>query len=126
MLLRLPNQRNFFPKIFDKEKGNKLVQQQINLYLQEIRAKILPLLVGKYVFEMGSDGEPTWKKLQVMPEKATILFHFRRNEENTHYFPTIKYQEQKVPFQYKGAYILSEEPAWLVVEGRVFFFQEKY
>lgn len=116
--------KEFFPKVFDKEKGNKALQEQIELYLKGIRAKILPLLIGKFVFEMGSDGEPTWKKLQVMPEKATILFHFRRNEENTHYFPTIKYRDQKVEFQYKGAYVLSEEPAWLVVEGRVFSFKK--
>ena len=116
--------KEFFPKVFDEAKGNKPLQQQIELYLKGVRAKILPLLVGKFVFEMGSDGEPTWKKLQVMPEKATILFHFRRNDENTHYFPTIKYQDHKVDFQYKGAYILSEEPAWLVVEGRIFSFKK--
>lgn len=114
----------FFPKIFDEEKGNKALQLQISIHLKSIRAKILPLLVGKFVFEMGSDGEPTWKRLEVMPEKASLLFHFRRNEENTHYFPTIKYKDQKVNFQYKGAYILSDEPAWLVVEGRVFSFKK--
>ena len=115
----------FFPKIFDEEKGNKPLQEEIKRYLKERRAKILPLLIGKFVFEMGSDGEPTWRKLEVMPEKASVLFHFRRNEDNTHYFPTIKYQEQKIDFQYKNGYILSEEPAWLAVEGRVFSFKNK-
>ncbi len=115
---------DFFPKIFDKEKGNKGLQSQIEIYIQNIRSKILPLLIGKYVFEMGNDGEPTWRKLEVMPEKATVLFHFRRNEDNTHYFPTIKYKNQKIDFQYKGGYILSDEPAWLVVEGRIFSFQK--
>ncbi len=121
-VLTKPNE--FFPKIFDEEKGNKPLQEEIKRYLKSIRAKILPLLIGKQVFEMGSDGEPTWRRLQVMPEKATILFHFRRNEDNTHYFPTIKYGDQKVEFQYKNAYIISEEPAWLVVEGRIFSFKK--
>ncbi len=116
--------KEFYPKIFDEEKGNKALQQQIEIYLKGIRAKILPLLVGKFVFEMGSDGEPAWRKLEVMPEKASVLFHFRRNEDNTHYFPTIKYKDQKVDFQYKGGYILSDEPAWLVVEGRVYSFKK--
>ncbi|MCF6360499.1 MAG: DEAD/DEAH box helicase [Cyclobacteriaceae bacterium] len=114
----------FFPKVFDEEKGNKALQQQIDIYLKGVRAKILPLLVGKYVFEMGNDGEPTWRKLDVMPEKASVLFHFRRNEDNTHYFPTIKYKDQKVDFQYKGGYLLSDEPAWLVVEGRIYSFKK--
>lgn len=115
----------FFPKIFDEDKGNKPLQEEIKRYLKERRAKILPLLIGKYVFEMGSDGEPTWRKLEVMPEKASVLFHFRRNDDNTHYFPTIKYQEQKIDFQYKNGYILSDEPAWLAVEGRVYSFKNK-
>ena len=114
----------FFPKIFDEEKGSKPLQEEIQRYLKGVRAKILPNLIGKEVFEMGNDGEPTWRKLKVMPEKATILFHFRRNDDNTHYFPTVKYQGQKIEFQYKNAYILSDEPAWLVVEGRVFSFEK--
>lgn len=117
--------KEFFTKVFDEEKGNEPLQEEINRHLKEVRAKILPLLIGKQVFEMGNDGEPTWRKLQVMPDKASILFHFRRNEENTHYFPTIKYNDHKVDFQYKNAYILSEEPAWLVVEGRVYSFKKK-
>ncbi|MCB0496619.1 MAG: DEAD/DEAH box helicase [Cyclobacteriaceae bacterium] len=115
----------FFPKIYDKEKGNIPLQEEINRYLKSIRSKILPLLVGRNVFEMGSDGEPTWHRLEVMPEKATVLFHFRKNEDNTHYFPTIKYDGQKVDFQYRGAYILCEQPAWLVVDGRVFSFEKE-
>ncbi len=116
--------KEFYPKVFDEEKGNKALQEQIEIYLKGIRAKILPLLIGKFVFEMGNDGEPAWRKLEVMPEKASVLFHFRRNEDNTHYFPTIKYKDQKVDFQYKGGYLLSDEPAWLVVEGRIYSFKK--
>lgn len=115
----------FFPKVYDEEKGNEALQEEIDRYLKGIRSKILPLLVGRNVFEMGSDGEPAWRRLEVMPQKATVLFHFRRNEDNTHYFPTIKYGENKVEFQYKGAYILCEKPAWLVVDGRVYSFEKE-
>ncbi len=116
--------KEFFSKVFDQEKGNQTLQELIGQHLKNIRATILPLLVGKLVFEMGSDGEPAWRKLIVMPEKASVLFHFRRNEDNTHYFPTIKYKEQKIDFQYKGGYILSDEPVWLVVEGRIYSFKK--
>lgn len=115
----------FFPKIYDDEKGNEVLKKEIGRYLKGIRGKILPLLVGRNVFEMGSDGEPTWHRLEVMPKKATVLFHFRRNEDNTHYFPTIKYGDHKIDFQYKGAYILCDDPAWLVVEDRVFSFEKE-
>ena len=116
--------KDFFLKVYHPELGNKALQEQINLFLKNTRAAILPLLVGKQVFEMGNDGEPAWRKLEVLPDKATVLFHFRKNEDNTHYFPTIKYHDQKVDFQYKGGYILSETPAWLVVDGRVYSFEK--
>ena len=47
----------------------------------------MPLLMGKNVFEMGSDGEPTFKRINVLPELASILFHFRKNEEKHITFP---------------------------------------
>ncbi|MDQ3392856.1 MAG: DEAD/DEAH box helicase [Bacteroidota bacterium] len=116
---------DFFNKIYNKEKGNLPLQEEIQKYLEKRRSKILNLLGGKMLFEMGNDGEPAWKKIEVLPEKANILFHFRRNEDNTHYFPTIKYQGDKLEFQYKGAYIICHQPAWMVVEGRLFSFNKE-
>lgn len=106
---------DFFLKIYDPEKGDKNLQVTINSYIKTRQAKILSLLDGKMVFEMGRDGEPTWKQLEIANEAATVLFHFRRNEENTHYFPTIKYQGQKLDFQYKNGIIVCDEPAWLLL-----------
>ena len=88
-------------------------------------AKILDLLRHeKQVFIMGKDGEPTWKEIKLAPEKASILFHFRRNEENTHYFPTIKYAGEKLEFQYKDAVLICDEPAWLLLNGVIYSFQK--
>jgi len=115
---------DYFPKIFDQQKGNEALQNEIDAYLERRRAKILENLKGKMVFEMGNDGEPAWRQIEVLKEKATILFHFRRNEENTHYFPTIKHNGQKVDFQYKGAYIICKNPAWMVLAGKLYSFEK--
>ena len=116
---------DFFLKVYDKEKGNELIQQEIDAYLENRRHKILDLLLGKMLFEMSNDGEPAWKQIEVLEEKATVLFHFMRNEENTHYFPTIKYAGQKVDFQYKGAYLVCRHPAWLVVDHKLYSFKKQ-
>jgi SNF2 family DNA or RNA helicase len=116
--------KDFFLKHFNEEEKNRLLQGEISNYMGRLRSRIMEKLVGKRVFEMGSDGEPTWKELIVMPKKATVLFHFRKNSDNTHYFPTIKYEGQKLDFQYKNAYLVCKEPAWLVLEGRVFTFDK--
>ncbi len=113
---------DFFLKVYSKTDGNELIQEEIARYLENRRAKILPLLKDKMLFEMGADGEPTWKQIEVLPEPATVLFHFRRNEEDTHYFPTIKYDGVKVDYQYKGAYILCNQPAFMVLENKLYHF----
>ncbi|MBL3654887.1 DEAD/DEAH box helicase [Fulvivirga sediminis] len=114
----------FFPKVYDDSKGNELLQNEINGYMERRRAKVLERLKGKRVFEMGNDGEPAWKEIEVLENKATVLFHFRRNEDNTHYFPTIKYNGEKVDFQYQGAYIICKNPAWMVLDGKLYSFEK--
>ncbi len=115
----------FFLKVYDKEKGNKPLQEEIEQYLEQRRAHILDGMQGKLLFEMGNDGEPAWRQIEVMPRRATVLFHFRRNEVSTHYFPTIKYGGQKLEFQRRGAYLICKEPAWLVVNNRLYTFEQE-
>ncbi len=114
----------FFPKIFDPETGNKDLQKEIDSYLERRRSKILALMSGKLLYEMGRDGEPAWKQINVQEEPATILFHFRKNEDNTHYFPTIKHNGVKIEFQYNGSYIVCSRPGYMVVEDRLYHFKK--
>ena len=106
---------DFFLKVFDPDKGDKGLQDTICGYVQERMGQILNQLRGKQVFIMGKDGEPTWREIRVAPEPASVLFHFRRNEDNTHYFPTIQYQGQRLDFQYKDAVVVCGQPAWLLL-----------
>ncbi|MEM6844546.1 MAG: DEAD/DEAH box helicase [Bacteroidota bacterium] len=115
----------FFFKVYLGESDkNQALKDDIAVYLEDARSRILPLLRGKHLFEMSNDGEPVGRKINVLPEKGTVLFHFRRNEDNTHYFPTIKYGGAKVDFQYKNAYIVCNQPAWMVLENRLFTFEK--
>ena len=114
----------FFLKTYDKTIGDEVLQREIEAYVERRRSQIMPLLIGKRLFEMGKDGEPAWKEIKVVEEKATVLFHFRKNEDNTHYFPTIKLKDEKVEFLNNGSYLLSSEPAWLVTNDQLFTFQK--
>ena len=116
---------DFFLKVFNPKTGDPVKQDLIKQYVENRRARIMPLLKGKRLFEMGNDGEPTWREIKVLENEATVLFHFRRNEDDTHYFPTIKYDGQKVEYQYKGAYILSNDPAFIVIEKKLYHFAKK-
>lgn len=116
---------DFFLKVYDKNKGSEELQGIIENYLERYKAQILEKLIGKRVFIMGTDGEPTWKEVTIEPQKATVLFHFYRNEDNTHYLPTIKHNGQKVDFQFKNAKIICNKPAWLLCESTVYTFEKE-
>lgn len=114
----------FFLKTYDKAAGDEALQKEIEAYVERRRSQILALIGGKRLFEMGKDGEPTWKELEIVDEKASILFHFRKNEDNTHYFPTIKLRGEKVEFLNNDSYLLCKEPAWLVANDQLFTFKQ--
>jgi len=113
---------DFFLKVYDPQKGDKALQEAIAAHIESVKAEIMPLLLEKQLFIMGSDGNPAWQKVEVLPEKATVLFHFMRNEDNTHYFPTIKYNGTKVDFQYKNAFLICDEPAWMILNNQLYHF----
>ena len=112
----------FFFKVFDEEKGDKVLRETIAQFLEQKRAKILSMMEGKMIFEMGRDGEPAWRKIEFMSKKATVLFHFRRNEDNTHYFPTIKHDGERLEWQYNDSYLICKEPAWLIANHKLYNF----
>jgi len=114
----------FLAKIFDKNKGNELVQQQIEDYMEKRRAKVLEKMKGKLLFEMGNDGEPTWKKIEVQEQRATIQFHFMRSDENTNYYPTLFYQDKKLELPNPSAYLICKHPAWMVFNGKLYGFEK--
>ncbi len=115
----------FFLKVYDAEKGDKLIQEAIANYLTNLKAQILTKLIGKRLFLMSQDGDPVRTEVNILLNAATVLFHFMRNAENTHYFPTLKYDGLKVEFQYQNALILNDEPAWMLLNNSLYHFDKE-
>jgi SNF2 family DNA or RNA helicase len=114
----------YFGKTYDKTKGNELVQQHIEDYMETRRAKVLEKMKGKILFEMGNDGEPTWRKIDVLEKRATIQFHFMRTHENTNYYPTIFFQGKRIDLPNSSAYLICKNPAWMVLNGKLYGFEK--
>lgn len=96
----------FFSKVFNKDKGDELLQEQIEAFMEKRRAAVLEKMRGKMLFEMGNDGEPTWRQVEVLDKRATIKFHFNRSSENTNYFPTISYEGKRIDIPNPTAYLI--------------------
>jgi len=122
-LIREYSQKPIRPSLFFKEKFNDKVYANFRPRLDTILNEILPKLRTKPFFEMGKDGNPTFRPLEIAESPSTILFHFRRNEVGTRYFPTIKYQEKRIEFMFKEAEVICGIPAWMKLNGTLFYFE---
>ncbi|MEL6671324.1 MAG: DEAD/DEAH box helicase [Bacteroidota bacterium] len=91
-------------------------------YIQKRLGKIFPQLIHSPIYEMGNDGYPAQYKIEALEEPASVLFHFRRKEEFTRYYPTIKLNGEKIDWQKKGAVLLCTQPAWMLLDGKLFTF----
>lgn len=121
---KLMKPEEFFTKVYHKQKGDLLLQEQIEAYMEKRRAAILEKIKGKQLFEMGNDGEPTWRKVEVLEERANIHFQFIRGAESTNYYPTINYKGKKVEIPDPAAYLICRHPAWMVFKGKLYGFEK--
>lgn len=112
----------FFFKVYDPSKGDKAVQEQIDDYLERRKAEMLPLMIGKPVFEMSSDGQPTWKRLEVPAEPAHITFNLKRHPGETHYWPRVKVDNQIIKLRNRNGLLVCYHPAWLLLDGQIMHF----
>lgn len=111
--------REFFSKIFDKK-----LYDYIRPKIDKKLSAILKLISQKPLYLMSKEGWPVEERLAIAQEPASVLFHFRRNTEETRYFPTIKYQGMRIDFMYKNAQVICNDPAWLLLEGTLYFFDQ--
>lgn len=110
---------DFFSKAFDK-KLYDLFREKIDQKLLEV----LTLLNEKAFYVMSKDGYPADQKITIAPNPASILFHFRRSEEETRYFPTIKYGDSRIEFMFKNAQVIINKQAWLLLNNTLYHFDQ--
>jgi len=110
----------FFTKIF-----NETLFDTIRPKMEKKIGEALALLANKPIYLMSKEGYPAERKLQIATEPATVLFHFRRDAEEIRYFPTIKYQGMRIEFMFKNAEIISNHPAWMLLEDTLYYFDKE-
>jgi len=110
----------FFTKIFNEQLFDTLRPK-----IEKKMAEALTLIDGKPLYLMSKEGYPAERKLQIATEAATVLFHFRRDEQEIRYFPTIKYQGMRIEFMFKNAEVICNHPAWMLLDDTLYYFEKE-
>lgn len=108
----------YFRTIFN-DKVYEIIRPKIEKKIFEA----LDIIGDKGLYLMGKEGWPVERKLSIASEPASVLFHFRRNITETRYFPTIKFQGQRIEFMFKDAQIICNQPAWLLLDDVLYYFE---
>lgn len=111
---------DYFSQVFNKE-----IYEFLRPQIEERLLKVMKLLHGKPLFLMGKEGYPADQALHIAPSSASILFHFRRNEVETRYFPTIKYEGRRIEFMFRDAQVVINKQAWLLLDQVLYHFDEE-
>lgn len=109
----------FFAKVF-----NEQLFDTIRPKIEKRMAEALNLLSSKNIYLMSKEGYPAEKELHIAGEPASVLFHFRRDDTEIRYFPTIKIQGMRIEFMFKNAEIICNHPAWMLLDDTLYYFDK--
>jgi len=111
---------DYFSKIF-----NEKLYDHIRPKIETRLLNILNNIGDKPLFLMSKDGYPAEQELKIAEKPTSILFHFRRNDSETRYFPTLKYDGHRMEFMFKNADIIVNQQAWMLLENVLYHFDEE-
>jgi len=109
----------YFSTIFDEK-----IYDTLRPKIEKKIVEALKLIGDRDLYLMSKEGWPVERKLSLATEPASVLFHFRRNLTETRYFPTIKFQGQRIEFMFKEAQVICNQPAWLLLDEVLYYFEE--
>ncbi|MDI1232747.1 MAG: SNF2-related protein, partial [bacterium] len=111
-------QSDFFEKHYTEE-----LHKKIRPYIENRLLKVIENLGPRKLY-LAKDKNVVHQLVKFDAEKASILFHFRRNEEGTNYFATVKLNDKKINFSENGSELIIHEPAWLLTNNQLLTFKK--
>lgn len=113
--------KEFFRKHYSKEIESIEIRPYIETHLSRFLAKITPDDDFLYV---ADEINPAAIPVRIQSDFTKVLFHFRRNENGTSYFVTLKHQDERIPFMKLGALLLTKDKPGLIVNGKLYKFYD--
>jgi SNF2 family DNA or RNA helicase len=113
--------KEYFQKHFDKTQHKKEIRPYIEKQLHALFALLDSKTRSLY---LADDINPAHRRIKINEDFTKVLFHFRRNENGTAYFITIKYGEDRIPYMKQGGLLITSKPARLMVHGTLHSFYD--
>ncbi len=110
-------QEDFFIKHYNEE-----LHKKVRPYIEKRIARVMELIGDRKVFLESVSNNPVDTPIEVCHDHATILFHFRKDEEGINYFATIKHRDVKLEFSCNGSELICNDPAWLLAGNKLLRF----
>jgi SNF2 family DNA or RNA helicase len=113
--------KEYFRKHFDRDFHKATIRPHLERTIVKLIKSLPDNFDGLY---LADDINPAAKKVSIKDDFTKVLFHFRRNENGTSYFVTLKHDDEKVPFMKQHGLLLSKKPAFLVVNHQLYKFYD--
>jgi len=104
---------------------DELLKDAIRPYIEQRMVECLRLLENKELYLRGKTGNPAHEPIEIVKEKVSVFFHFHKEENGTTYYPTFRVGEEKLVFINKPVLLLTNQPCYLIAEGRLYHFDEE-
>ncbi|MBT8326238.1 MAG: DEAD/DEAH box helicase, partial [Bacteroidia bacterium] len=113
--------KEYFHKHFQKSLHKSSIRPYIERHLTQLLSSIKPGEINLY---LADDINPASQKITICEDFTKVLFHFRKNENGTSYFVTLKHKNEKVMFMKQNGLLVSNKPAYIAVNKHLYKFYD--
>lgn len=104
---------------FQKKLSDLPTYTYILEYVDRRITESLKLLRKKSVYLLDKFDYPCGQPVEVLSEKAKLLFYFERNAKDTKYWQILKLNDKPIDYRFKGN-IVAQNPAWMYLNYQIF------
>jgi len=112
-------------EFFEKIMSDYLFKSSIKPYIDSILLQVINKIPTDHFF-LFDYKNPTYLKIEVLKEESKALFHFRRNENGTNYFITVKSGTEVFSQFHRDTLVLTDSPCWLLVKNKLLHFEPNF
>ena len=108
-------------EFFEKKCDETMLKTVLRPYIERRLSEALGFINEDQLFFSSETKNPTAKKLSIVKENVSVLFHFNRNEIETRYYATIKCNSERLKLLGNSA-ILTYNPAHIIIDNKLIVF----